>query len=1494
MQNGSFQRCSPNRFFDSGGNAGNYSSNENFTITICPENVGEILVLNFTTFNTQPGSDIMTIYNGNSTGSSVIGNFEGTISPGNVVSTDPSGCLTVSFVSNGFGNTTGWDARINCVLPCQTISPSIDATIPAANIITNQIEILPTETVSFSGSAIFSDSDLNATYLWDFGTGATANTLNTSHQFNNPGTYTVEFTATDDNDLGCSETVTITVFVVDSIVTINSSAFAQSFYLPNELIEDVLVTGGCSTVDNFSSQVAGGPADLDTKSYGYFTRGGAVDFPFESGIVITSGNAFLGGNTEILGPHSGVNSLPGDSDLEDALALSATFDATFIKFNFTPTTDNLSFRYLLASEEYNMNEECDFADGFAFLLREVGTTTYRNLAVLPDGTPVNVTTINNAPACAANTSFFAGYNLGATNFGGRTEVLTAFATVTPNTTYEIKLVVADALDDIFDTAIFIEAGSFNLGGDLGDDITLASGTAECDGQLITLDTKAPNADHTWFFNGVEISGITTSTLDVAEAGIYSVDVEFAAGCSTSDSIVVEFKTTPEIVAPAISFSECSPTGDAVFNLSQNTPIVFGSQSATEFSLSYHNSQADADTGVAAITNPTNYTGTDGELIFIRIEDVTSQTCFVTTMFTLNVFTSVTSENVIYELCDNNNDGNDTNGIVEFNLPLIDNEVLGLQDSTQFSVSYYLTETDADLDVNALPNLFTNSISNTQVIFARVQNNSNVNCYEISSITLQVNLLPIITSNVELSQCDNDTDGISNFNLTESEAFISINAANETFTYYTDLADANNGVNAIPNPLVFANTDPSSNPDILFVRVENAQMCFRVAQLDLFVSATQIPSNVEILYEECDTGLVDNSLTNGITTFDFSDAETQIRALAVLPTGQSLTFTYYETETDALAETNAILDISNHRNDASPFEQEIYVRVDSDVDNACVGLGIHVRLRTINPTPNLDPDDIILCDDVTVGDLVEVFDLTQNETYIFNGDPDVVASYHFSFAEANSGINAIPNPAAYSNTDSTETIFVRVRNTITNCYALVDFDLSINPLPNTVIIEALQACENATDGIFDFNLDSKRDEILNGQDPNSLVVSFHISQQDADDLTNPLADTFTNSVNPQQIFVALTNTLTGCSISSMSFNVEVIEGAQANSDGEPLDFELCDDNINNDGVAQFDLSTIEDEILDGQNPLDVTVTYHFSDDDALNNMQPLPSLYENITNPQVIFVRVSNNLSPDVCFEVKPIPLKVNPLPEFDLDDIYILCTTTNGTEVVPAPPVIDTGLSITDYEFEWYLDGAILPLETSSNLIPTESGIYTVIVYDITTSTITRCNSMDSAEVIESEPPVISALVTSQAFSGNHIIEAISEGSSSYEFSLDNGPWQDTGFFDNVTGGMHTVYSRDVNGCGISSESVMVIDYPLFFTPNGDGNNDSWNIKGIETQPSAKIYIFDRYGKLLKQLNPTSPGWDGTYQGNRLPTDDYWFTVEYIEPLTGEIKQQRAHFTLKR
>ena len=106
---------------------------------------------------------------------------------------------------------------------------------------------------------------------------------------------------------------------------------------------------------------------------------------------------------------------------------------------------------------------------------------------------------------------------------------------------------------------------------------------------------------------------------------------------------------------------------------------------------------------------------------------------------------------------------------------------------------------------------------------------------------------------------------------------------------------------------------------------------------------------------------------------------------------------------------------------------------------------------------------------------------------------------------------------------------------------------------------------------------------------------------------------------------------------------------------------------------------------------------------------------------------------------------------------------------------------------------------------------------------------------------------------------------------------------------MRLVQVRDKNGCGIASIEVAVIGFPKFFTPNGDGFNDTWQVDGIISQPGSLIYIFDKFGKLLDKIEAVGQGWNGQYKGKQLPSSDYWFRVQLTD---GRIYS--GHFSLIR
>jgi gliding motility-associated-like protein len=227
---------------------------------------------------------------------------------------------------------------------------------------------------------------------------------------------------------------------------------------------------------------------------------------------------------------------------------------------------------------------------------------------------------------------------------------------------------------------------------------------------------------------------------------------------------------------------------------------------------------------------------------------------------------------------------------------------------------------------------------------------------------------------------------------------------------------------------------------------------------------------------------------------------------------------------------------------------------------------------------------------------------------------------------------------------------------------------------------------------------------------------------------------------------------------------------------------------------------------------------------------------------------------------------------------------------------LDSGLNDVDYDFVWTFDdgtipAAIIPGANSATYTATAVGTYTVVA----TNSTTNCVSNIASAVVTATNPATSLTVTqSEYFNDNAtLVVTVTGGNGTLLYQLDQGTLQESNVFTGVTGGLHTITVVDTQGCTYLTQEVLVIDYPKYFTPNGDGHNDTWNITGMD-QSDAKLYIYDRYGKLVKQIVPStlSDGWDGTFNNIPLPSTDYWFTLDYTE--NGAQKQFKAHFSLKR
>lgn len=419
-------------------------------------------------------------------------------------------------------------------------------------------------------------------------------------------------------------------------INVNTPAYAESAFSPLQLVKDVLISSGtntCLTPNVSNVQVSPNlPITNTNRSWGYFHKG-TTNFPFKDGIVLSTGFVNKAGNTAF-GNLSDPLTTGSDPDLVAATnPLGTLNDVVILEFDFVPTTSQIKFNYLFASEEYTGGFPCGYSDAFALLLRPVGSTApYTNMAVLPAGAgPVSVTNIHPATqdngaalTCgAANPTFFAGYNNGniETNFGGRTIPLTATATVTPGQAYHFKMAIADANDRSYDSAVFLEGGSFNIGVELLDNngATLPSDINVCDKvpTVLTASVSDPIMTYQWFYNGGIVPGATTTSITAIEPGIYTIEVSVPGNpCPGKASIEIHGGTTP--LAQDATFLLCSTPDITTFDLNNAKPLISPTPNAT---FHFYVNQADATAqNNNFITNVANYNGADGQILFVVVSD----------------------------------------------------------------------------------------------------------------------------------------------------------------------------------------------------------------------------------------------------------------------------------------------------------------------------------------------------------------------------------------------------------------------------------------------------------------------------------------------------------------------------------------------------------------------------------------------------------------------------------------------------------------------------------------------------------------------------------------------------------------------------------------------------------------------------------------------------------------------------------------------------------
>lgn len=555
--------------------------------------------------------------------------------------------------------------------------------------------------------------------------------------------------------------------------------------------------------------------------------------------------------------------------------------------------------------------------------------------------------------------------------------------------------------------------------------------------------------------------------------------------------------------------------------------------------------------------------------------------------------------------------------------------------------------------------------------------------------------------------------------------------------------------------------------------------------------------------------------------------------------------------------------------------------------------VHVLVNSLPTFTSIS--DYVLCDDaIDTNDsngFVE-FDLTTKNTEIIGNQANISITYHTTNQEAIDNVN--PQTLYYSNS---QPVFVRLTNTLTNCYNISSFNLVVNSLPQINTVVNLKQCDLDTDSISSFNLSEAN--ILISSTPEDYNFTYFATLSDAQLNTNEIVN-FQNfiSSNNGLVYAKVTNS-NGC---SQYVTINLIVSATNIPQNYSYTILECDDYIDandlaNDGFDYFDLTPAINDILGlfSQNQ-NLIVSFYENESDALSEQNAITnsSNFRNtISNNQVLFVRIDSNINNE-CLGLKQcVNLRVNSIPNIELGNDFVLCIdpiSAQGSQNINATPQVSG-----NYSYEW------MPANTNLDAFGNQSPIYTITQsgnYSVTVkNNSTLCENTDNINVtLSSEPESVSATLLTPLFSpGLSTIEAIAVGGfGTYEYSIDNGlNWQLSPVFSGIDNGSHFILVRDIGRCDtLQTQRINTVTYPVFFTPNGDGINDFWNISGLMSSYDAKIFIFDRYGKLLKELFTNFQGWDGTFNGQPLPATDYWFKVEYTQ--NNIRKEFKSHFALLR
>ena len=697
---------------------------------------------------------------------------------------------------------------------------------------------------------------------------------------------------------------------------------------------------------------------------------------------------------------------------------------------------------------------------------------------------------------------------------------------------------------------------------------------------------------------------------------------------------------------------------------------------------------------------------------------------------------------------------------------------------------------------------------------------------------------------------------------------------------------------IPGTSNSITVSPSVTTSYFYEVEANGLPCDKSITITLNTPPAMLPAaNIEA----CDNNLDGDSTDMNEAEFDL---DAQRKKIIFNSSAVNRDVFFYESNTKALSVSDSIPSTTPFKNTVNP--QTLHYRIKNKL-TGCFSDTVGTFDLIVNDLPpELIIPDLHECDDSITGndkDGEHLFDLTNNTSVIEGllGNSTIFdISYHATPSDAESGSLPITTYTTLAADNSEKEIFVRLKNKTTGCVRYDNsFKVVVDKLPELKTTSiTLEQCES--DGAFKYNLNNVAPHFSS----NHANESFEFYKDTA--LTDLILDTKSFTVSSTtDVYLKVINNKTGCEryddMADSATNIVLTLKIGTNivpSSFSGLSFTSCFDSKTSTtlGYGSFDSSIFQDMadalILarSSYNSPTVEIRFYENELDAIYQQEEI-AIFNNGTLTMPMPYTNSDAFRQEIWAGIEDIGVTtikclgrfkvadfiIGPNPVFDLPEDLVFCQNLGFDTIYVTNP------SAT-YTYAWARNGVPLT-QTTQNYIMTDGGTYSVTATNpVTGCSTTKAVVVYKSEIASFEPEDITVYDLTGDGSNRIVINNSTSalGIGDYEFALNENPYQDSPIFENVPPGIHTLSVKDKNGCGIVRHEVSVIGYPFYFTPNGDGKNDTWQILGANAtfQPSSIVYIFDRHGRLMAKISADGNSWDGSYNGTPMPADDYWFRAK--------------------